>query len=49
MPVSRPRLTYTQTVRAGRPYNLYHGTLEARPVPTTSKLIYTMYDNLSRG
>src|SRR6185369_5153053 len=24
--------TYTQTVRAGRPYNLYHGTLEARPV-----------------
>ena len=22
--------TYTQTVRAGRPYNLYHGTLEAR-------------------
>jgi hypothetical protein len=24
--------TYTQTVKAGRPYNLYHGTLEARPV-----------------
>ena len=24
--------TYTQTVRNGRPYNLYHGTLEARPV-----------------
>ena len=24
--------TYTQPVRAGRPYNLYHGTLEARPV-----------------
>src|SRR5262245_56477782 len=24
--------TYTQTVRAGRPYNLYHGTLEVRPV-----------------
>ena len=22
--------TYTQTVRAGRPYNLYHGTIEAR-------------------
>src|SRR5688572_11137703 len=22
--------TYTQPVRAGRPYNLYHGTLEAR-------------------
>lgn len=39
--------TYTQPVRAGRPYNLYHGTLEARPVTaTTSKLIYTlMYDN----
>ena len=39
--------TYTQTVRAGRPYNLYHGTLEARPVTaTTSKLVYTlMYDN----
>ena len=39
--------TYTQTVKAGRPYNLYHGTLEARPVSaTTSKLVYTlMYDN----
>jgi len=39
--------TYTQTVRAGRPYNLYHGTLEARPVnATTSKLVYTlMFDN----
>jgi hypothetical protein len=39
--------TYTQTVRAGRPYNLYHGTLEARPVTaTTSKLLYTLlYDN----
>lgn len=39
--------TYTQPVREGRPYNLYHGTLEARPVtPTTSRLIYTlMYDN----
>ena len=39
--------TYTQPVREGRPYNLYHGTLEARPVtPTTSKLIYTlMWDN----
>jgi hypothetical protein len=39
--------TYTQPVRAGRPYNLYHGTLEARPVSaTTSKLLYTvMYDN----
>lgn len=39
--------TYTQTVKAGRPYNLYHGTLEARPVnATTSKLVYTlMFDN----
>jgi len=39
--------TYTQTVRAGRPYNLYHGTLEARPVnASTSKLVYTlMFDN----
>ena len=39
--------TYTQPVREGRPYNLYHGTLEARPVTaTTSKLIYTlMWDN----
>jgi hypothetical protein len=39
--------TYTQPVRAGRPYNLYHGTLEARPVTaTTSKLVYTlMWDN----
>jgi len=39
--------TYTQPVRAGRPYNLYHGTLEARPVTaTTSKILYTLvYDN----
>jgi len=39
--------TYTQPVRAGRAYNLYHGTLEARPVTaTTSKLVYTlMFDN----
>ena len=39
--------TYTQTVRDGRPYNLYHGTLEARPVTAkTSKLVYTLlYDN----
>lgn len=38
--------TYTQPVREGRPYNLYHGTLEARPVTaTTSKLVYTLvYD-----
>ncbi len=39
--------TYTQPVRANRPYNLYHGTLEARPLTaTTSKLVYTLvYDN----
>ena len=39
--------TYTQTVREGRPYNLYHGTLEARPLTaTTSKLVYTLvFDN----
>jgi hypothetical protein len=39
--------TYTQTVKANRAYNLYHGTLEARPVTaTTSKLVYTlMFDN----
>ena len=36
--------TYTQAVREGRPYNLYHGTLEARPVTaTTSKLVYTLF------
>src|SRR5690348_9698582 len=39
--------TYTQPVREGRPYNMYHGTLEARPVTaTTSKLVYTLvFDN----
>jgi hypothetical protein len=38
--------TYTQPVREGRPYNMYHGTLEARPIDAkTTKLIYTlMYD-----
>jgi len=36
--------TYTQTVRNDRPYNLYHGTLEARPVTaTTSKIVYTLF------
>ena len=36
--------TYTQPVREGRPYSLYHGTLEARPVTaTTSKLVYTLF------
>jgi hypothetical protein len=36
--------TYTQPARDGRPYNLYHGTLEARPVTaTTSKIVYTLF------
>lgn len=39
--------TYTQPVKEGRPYNLYHGTLEARPLTaTTSKIVYTLvFDN----
>jgi hypothetical protein len=39
--------TYTQPVRAGRPYDMYHGTLEARAAsPTTTTLYYTlMFDN----
>jgi hypothetical protein len=39
--------TYTQPVREGRLYNLYHGTLEARPIDAKStRLLYTlMYDN----
>jgi hypothetical protein len=39
--------TYTQPVREGRPYNLYHGTLEVKPLTaTTSKIVYTlMWDN----
>ena len=38
---------YTQPVREGRVYDLYHGFMEARPVTaTTSKMIYTlMFDN----
>jgi hypothetical protein len=38
---------YTHPVREGRPYNPYHGTLEARPVAaTTSKLVYALvFDN----
>jgi hypothetical protein len=42
---------YTQTVagaaRGDRPYNLYHGNLEVKPLTaTTSKIVYTlMYDN----
>src|SRR6201993_4988928 len=43
--------TYTQPVRNDRPYNMYHGTLEARPVTTTtSKLVYTLFfDNSMVG
>ncbi len=39
--------TYSQHLRAGSPYDHYHGTLEARPVDgSTTKLIYTlMFDN----
>ena len=36
--------TYTQPVREGRPYNLYHGTLEVRPVTQiTSRIVYTIF------
>src|SRR5271155_2160475 len=35
--------TYAQPVRPGRPYDMYHGTLEAQAItPTTTKLIYTL-------
>jgi hypothetical protein len=35
--------TYTQPVRVDTFYNLYHGTLEAKPVTaTTSKLVYSL-------
>ena len=39
--------TYTQPVRVGQPYNLYHGTMEARPLTaTTSRMLDTLvYDN----
>jgi hypothetical protein len=36
--------TYTQPVREGQKYNLYHATVEAVPVSaTTSKLLYTLF------
>src|SRR6516165_3741172 len=44
--VGRTELSYTyaQTPKEGTPYNLYHGTLEVRPVtPTTSKIVYTLF------
>jgi len=39
--------SYAQPVRNDQPYNMYHGTLEARALsPTTTKLLYTlMLDN----
>ena len=47
--VARTELSYayTQPVYDGRPYNLYHGNLEARPLTAkTSKIVYTLiYDN----
>jgi hypothetical protein len=40
--------TYTQPVRVGQAYNLYHGALEARPVTaTTSKLVYSFVQDTS--
>jgi hypothetical protein len=43
--------TYTQPVREGRQYNLYHGTMEAVPVTAnTSKIVYSLiYDNSMLG
>jgi hypothetical protein len=36
--------TYTQPVREGVPYNMYHGTLEVVPVTaTTSRILYTLF------
>ena len=44
--VGRTELSYTyaQTPKEGVPFNLYHGTVEARPLtPTTSKIVYTLF------
>ena len=36
--------TYTQPVRATGIYNMYHGTLEAKPLtPTTTQLVYSLF------
>ncbi|MBI4887750.1 MAG: SRPBCC family protein [Acidobacteria bacterium] len=36
--------TYAQTPKEGAAYNLYHGTVEARPLtPTSSKIVYTLF------
>ncbi len=44
---SKYSYTYTQPVREGVKYNLYHGTLEAEALtPTTTRLKYTLvFDN----
>src|SRR5258707_4739709 len=44
--VGRTELSYTyaQTPKEGIPFNLYHGTVETRPVTaTTSKIVYTLF------
>ena len=44
--VGRTELSYTyaQTPKEGTPFNLYHGTVETRPVTaTTSKIVYTLF------
>ena len=44
--VSKTELSYTyaQTPKEGQPYNLYHGTVEVRPLTaTTSKIVYTLF------
>lgn len=39
---------YTQPVQEGRPYDLYHGFMEARPTGTnSSKIIYTLFYDAS--
>lgn len=39
---------YTQPVREGRPYNLYHGNLEARAIDAkTTRLLYTLVYDVS--
>ncbi|MGI4757273.1 MAG: SRPBCC family protein [Janthinobacterium lividum] len=44
---SKYSYTYTQPVRVGPPYNMYHGTLEAEPITaTTTRIKYTLlFDN----
>ena len=44
--VSRTELSYTyaQTPKEGTPFNLYHGTVEVRPMTaSTSKIVYTLF------